>query len=338
MPQLLAALDKEQGEFVRPALVRALAAHGDDPRVRQALLREVGARRGLLPQRRHRGARRLQGARTRSTRSPRSPSSTGRCRTMRRWRSGRSATSARSRRWPRCSGPRRKPTQPSIAAAICLLGVNCSVAPEAISPTTLKFADENPGFQELLRGAAAGLGALARRGPRRSGGSRCSTSASRRDDPTRAPVALALATVALRNTPLMLTLLEKHADQSERDRARSPKASTCSKRISRRSGSSPPSAAPTGQSPDGSPRRALMQSADRQAGLLMPTADATTKHPASTSTPATRPSAASSRSRGRRSRPACSPRSARSAGCSASTASAIRSRCSCRAPTASAPS
>src|SRR6185503_9962390 len=38
----LAALDKEQAEFVRPALVRALAAHGDDPRVRATLLREVG--------------------------------------------------------------------------------------------------------------------------------------------------------------------------------------------------------------------------------------------------------------------------------------------------------
>ena len=42
---LLTALDKEQGEFVRPPLVRALAAHGamfDDPRIRQTLLREVG--------------------------------------------------------------------------------------------------------------------------------------------------------------------------------------------------------------------------------------------------------------------------------------------------------
>ena len=42
VPQFLAALDKEQGEFVRPELIRALASHGDDPRVRQALLREAG--------------------------------------------------------------------------------------------------------------------------------------------------------------------------------------------------------------------------------------------------------------------------------------------------------
>src|SRR5215216_1381340 len=40
--QLLAALDKETAEFVRPALIRALAAQSSDPKVRQALLREVG--------------------------------------------------------------------------------------------------------------------------------------------------------------------------------------------------------------------------------------------------------------------------------------------------------
>src|SRR5262249_50042364 len=41
IPQFLTALEKETGEFVRPALVRALAALGEDARVRQALLREV---------------------------------------------------------------------------------------------------------------------------------------------------------------------------------------------------------------------------------------------------------------------------------------------------------
>ena len=41
-PVLLAALDKEQGEFVRPALVRALAALGRDARVQQTLIREAG--------------------------------------------------------------------------------------------------------------------------------------------------------------------------------------------------------------------------------------------------------------------------------------------------------
>src|SRR5438067_1697883 len=41
IPQFLSALEHEAGEFVRPALVRALAALGDDARVRPALLREV---------------------------------------------------------------------------------------------------------------------------------------------------------------------------------------------------------------------------------------------------------------------------------------------------------
>ncbi len=42
LPALLKALEREDSEFVRPALVRALAAQGSDPRVRETLLVEVG--------------------------------------------------------------------------------------------------------------------------------------------------------------------------------------------------------------------------------------------------------------------------------------------------------
>jgi hypothetical protein len=45
VPTLLSALQTEQAEFVRPALVSALAALGDDVRVQRALLGEIG--RGL---------------------------------------------------------------------------------------------------------------------------------------------------------------------------------------------------------------------------------------------------------------------------------------------------
>src|SRR5262245_62600246 len=41
VPRLLAALAKEESEFVRPALTRALAANGTDPKVREAMTRLV---------------------------------------------------------------------------------------------------------------------------------------------------------------------------------------------------------------------------------------------------------------------------------------------------------
>src|SRR4029077_17039708 len=42
IPELLTSLDKEDAEFVRPSLVRALATLGSDARVSSALVRETG--------------------------------------------------------------------------------------------------------------------------------------------------------------------------------------------------------------------------------------------------------------------------------------------------------
>jgi HEAT repeat protein len=108
-------------------------------------------------------------------------------------------------------------TQASVAAAICLLGVNCA-SHEGYLINSLKFSDQNVGFQELLRSAAAGLGALAVAGRVESAEALIQIGIPSRD-PTRAPVALALATVALRNTPLMLKLLESPNKSADRSKA-----------------------------------------------------------------------------------------------------------------------
>jgi hypothetical protein len=103
--------------------------------------------------------------------------------------------------------------QPFVAGGICLLGINCE-SHEGYLVETLKFADANIGFQELLRGAASGLAALGVAGRSSALQSLFDIGIPSRD-PTRAPVSLAVATVALRNTPLMLTALEKHPARAE---------------------------------------------------------------------------------------------------------------------------
>jgi hypothetical protein len=103
-------------------------------------------------------------------------------------------------------------TQPSIAAAICLLGVNCQTH-IGFLVDTLKFADKNTGFQELLRAAAAGLGALGVAGQQPAVDALFAVGIPAKDDSTRAPVALALATIALRRTPLMMTVFDRHPDR-----------------------------------------------------------------------------------------------------------------------------
>jgi HEAT repeat protein len=210
VPQFLAALDKEQGEFVRPELVRALASHGDDVRVRQALLREVGRgedffRSAVIEALGDHKAQYAYDALNAIAKLD-GPLQDDAAIALGKIGDKRAleTLAAIQRTAPR-------PTQPSIAAAICLLGVNCE-SHQGYLVEALKFSAKSAGFQELLRSAAAGLSALAVGGHPEAAESLVAIGLPSNES-TRAPVALALATVALRNTPLMMAMLEQHADR-----------------------------------------------------------------------------------------------------------------------------
>src|SRR5206468_2526048 len=149
LPQFVAALDKEQGEFVRPSLVRAIAAQGSDPAVRQAMLREVGRgedyfRSAVIEALGDYKAQYASDALIAISKLD-GPLQDDAALAMGKIGDKKVLeTLAGLQR----SAPRQ--TQPSIAAAICLLDVNCSTH-EGYLVETLKFADKNAGFQELLR-------------------------------------------------------------------------------------------------------------------------------------------------------------------------------------------
>lgn len=212
IPALLKALEREESEFVRPALVRALAAQGNDPRVRETLLMEVGRGQdffrsavieALGDYRAAYAVEPLMGiARLTGPLQVDAVIALGKLKDQR----ALETLAALQRSAPRES-------QPTIAAAICLLGINCDAhVPYLIE--TLRFAEKNPGYQELLRNTVAALVALAN-----SGNAQALTALFEIGvpsvDPPRAPMALGVGTVAVRNTPLMLSFLEGHQNAED---------------------------------------------------------------------------------------------------------------------------
>ena len=211
IPVLLKALDREDSEFVRPALVRALAAQASDPRVRETLLQEVGrgedyfrsaviealgdyhASFALEPL--------LQIARLGGPLQIDAVIALGKLKDQRALET--LATLQRSA---------SRETQPAIAAAICLLGINCD-AHFAFLVDTLKFADKNPGYQALLRNTVASLVALANAGNPQALQALFDVGIPS-NDPPRAPMALGVGTVAIRNAPLMLSFLESYQNRA----------------------------------------------------------------------------------------------------------------------------
>jgi HEAT repeat protein len=211
LPDLLVALDKEHAEFVRPALVRALAAHGADPRVQQRLIKEVGSgedffRSAVIEALGDYKAQYAFDAIAAVAKLD-GPLQDDCAIALGKIGDKRALEILSALQ---TSAPRTR--QPAVAAAICLLDVNCE-SHEGYLISTMKFTDQNPGYQDLLRGAASGLGALGVSGRKESVQALFDIGIPSRD-PTRAPVTLALATIALRNTPLMLALLAQYPDRA----------------------------------------------------------------------------------------------------------------------------
>jgi HEAT repeat protein len=209
LPRLLAALEREESEFVRPALTRALAAYGSDPKVQATMNRLVMAGhdffRAVVIEALgdHRGAYALQPivdvSRLDGPLQRDAVLAIGRIGDKR----GLAALAELQQTAPRN-------LQPSIAAAICLLGSNCA-SHMGYLLDTVKFAVVNPGYQDLLRAATGGLAALALSG-HPDAAALLFERGARTQDPQRAAIVLALGTIALRNTPLILQVLEKQAD------------------------------------------------------------------------------------------------------------------------------
>jgi HEAT repeat protein len=211
VPRLVEALKTEESEFVRPQLTRALAAHADDPKVQQVMtglvmqgqaffrsvvIETVGDHRGtyaikpLVEVAKTDGPLQDNAALTLGKLGDKSvlPVLAGLQRTA----------------------PRE--AQPGVAAAICLLGVNCASHKPYIVES-LAFSIKNLGFQELVRSSAAALGVLAVAGHEDALVELIKQGTPTRD-PVRAPIALAIGTVALRNTALTTKVF---ADPSVRE-------------------------------------------------------------------------------------------------------------------------
>ena len=208
-PTLMAKLEKELSEFVRPSLVRALAALGTVPDVQKVLVREanrgqeffrstvieaLGDHKATFAVPALSAIAKLDGPLQDD--AVVALGQIGDKRAL--------ETIVPLQR----GAPRDR--QPALASAICLLGTNCD-SHERFLVETLRFTTTSMGFQDLARSASRGLAELAER-DRASAWDALIDIGVPSVDPVRAPVALALATAAMSRPSGVLGALERAAD------------------------------------------------------------------------------------------------------------------------------
>lgn len=209
VPRLLAALDRETSEFVRPALVRALAAHGDDAVVRARLVRDID-----------RGESYFRGAviealgdykaeyavdalvRIAGAEGPLRDDALIALGKVGHARAIATVSAAQSQV--------SEDLQPIVSAAACLLGVDCENQTRYIVET-LRFGATTGDDQGRLRNAATAAAALAMTGQRAALDALFDVGAGAVAQ-ARAPIALALGTAALRRPDVVNGALAERAD------------------------------------------------------------------------------------------------------------------------------
>ena len=211
--QLLAALDTETSEFVRPYLVRALAANDDDSSVRERLVQDI-----------HRGQSYFRGAVIEALGDHRALyavdslipliAEDGPFRDdalLALGKIGDRRVIQPLRQLQRDSDAK---IQPIVSAAACLLDVGCDGQLSYIVDT-LRYGIElsNENNQELIRNASIALSVLATDGQQRALDALFELGVNASES-VRAPIALALGKVALRNPQIVQNTLVDAASEA----------------------------------------------------------------------------------------------------------------------------
>ena len=202
---MIAALDKETSEFVRPALTRALAAAHADPAVRQAvrplIMKGEDFFRGTVIEALGDYAATWAVPVIADVAQLDGPLQDDAITALGKLgdKSVLPVLAALQKSAPR-------DTQPAIAAASCLLTQQCGPREDYLRQT-LTFAAADPQYQSLLRSAAFSLATLAARGSVSELSALFDVAEPSRD-PDRAALALAVGHVALRNPGVILEALE----------------------------------------------------------------------------------------------------------------------------------
>lgn len=204
VPRLLEALEREQAEFVRPALIRAIAAHGADPKVQAVLKREV-----------MRGVDFFRSAVIEALGTHKATYALDEIARIAVLDGPLQDDAVRAigqigdkRGLPTLVAVQRtgsRELQPTVAAAICGLGSNCDGHARFVRES-LDFAAHNLGYQELARSSATALADLAAIG-RSEALPALFALGMPSNDPVRAPIALATGQAVMRDPGQLLALV-----------------------------------------------------------------------------------------------------------------------------------